>query len=1512
MRLILRLHRLGIALLAFSAFGMWNLSAPVQSAAQVTIVSASAPVRARSISGSGAMRRTSAARFLARRTSAGVTPARLLAQARQQSAAMPIALPAATTSLTNPWQPVGPAQVVSPYYDKVTGRVTSIAIDRADSTGNTVYVGTTGGGVWKSTNAAASASQVVFSPLTDTLPAFSSGKTASLSIGAISVQPGGTGVLLAGTGDPNDALDSYYGSGLLRSTDNGVTWSLIDQTSDALIGPYWNVSFIGEGFAGFAWSTTSPNLVVAAVSEAAEGTIVNSPINGVSVRGLYYSTDAGATWHLATITNGPYKTVQGPGTDFTGWGGSAATAVVWNPIRKMFYAAVRYHGYYSSPDGITWTRLTNQPGPQLAAINCPITPGSAGSTSCAIFRGALAVQSVTGDLFAFTVDQNNKDIGLWQDACNLQSGACASSTVTFAHQVATTALEATDGSKTIVQGTYNLWLAAVPSQADTLLYTGTVDISRCSLLNSCVWRNTTNATTCGAARVSPSQHAVDFLPGSAGQVFPGLMFFGNDGGLWRTTDGAQQSSSACSTSDAQSFDNLNGSLGSLAELTGLAQHPTDGSVYLAGLGANGTAAPVPGQAAWPQVLDGEGATTAIDPANPQNWYTTSASGVSIQRCTLGAACTPADFGQPAIGETQVSGDGLTMPVPAAYALDAADPSQMLVGTCRVWLGPANGAGWSSANAISGMLDGAPQPACNGNALIRSLAGSPAPSGEWLYAGMDGLLDGGGAVAGHVFQSWWTGSATAWKDLSTSPVVNASQGFNPGAFAVSSIVADAHDATGQTVYVTIEGFSGNGISAALVYRSTDAGGHWTNVNSNLPSAPANSLVVDPGDANTVYVALDTGVYVTRQIADCSNPLINCWSVYGVGLPNAPVTQLRVLGGSNPMLRAGTYGRGIWEIPLAASQSTGTTATVSPTSLTFADQVLQTASAQQTVTLTNTGTQPLLVTKIAAVGDFAQQNNCSTAIPAQGTCSIQVSFIPTQLGARSGTLTVYANIPSGQLTVALSGNGVGGANIVLLPTSLNFGTVATGTTSAAQNLTISNTGGTTIALGAMSVTGPYRITANTCGASLAPTYGCTVGIAFAPTVSGAAPGSFSVTDSLGTQTASLSGTGATSASDNLTPLALTFPAQLLATNSSPQLVTLTNNGDSALMPISAQTTGDFSVTSNCGASLAGHSSCAFSVVFHPTRAGQETGTLTVSDPLGTHTVALSGTGLAPAGISIAPTTLDFGGVGVGGSSAQSVTLTNNGGVSLTSIAFAATGDFALAANGCGASLAAGASCSFQVVFSPSQAGARTGNLTVTSSSATSFNVPLNGFGEDFSLVVVGSPSATVVTGQTASYALSLVPVAGSSGTVSLACTGAPKNTVCTVSPASAQVTGGNSVSISVQVTTGVSVAANSSPAFPRPAGHGPGRGQDAARGLLTLALLLPVGWGLRRRRSVWMVLLLVCLAFAPLGCGVTINGGKQSPPPNSPPGSTTPPGTYALTITATAPGIQRTAALNLTVE
>ena len=1440
---------------------------------------------------------------------------------------MAVCAPGAGGQKSATWSALGPAQVASQRYGLITGRVTSVAIDPADATGNAVYVGTAGGGVWKSTNAAGPAGSVTFVPLTDTLPVFSGNAgTAvlpSLTIGAVSVNGG---VVLAGTGDPNDATDSYYGEGILRTADGGVTWTVATGSHDGVAG---NHSFVGLAVAGFAWSTQNSNLVVVAMSQSAEGTLVNAADESYSVMGLYYSMDAGKTWAMATLKDGG-QVVQQP---LPGGGpGNSATAVAWNAARQRFYAAVRFHGYYESVDGETWTRVTNQPGTGLTAAACPTNPGATGSTSCPIFRGAIAVQPATGDTFALTVDINNRDQGLWQDVCGapFAGGSCAVNPIAFGKQLASTALEVGGGSTAIAQADYDLELGAVANGSDTLLFVGTEDLYRCSIGAGCVLRNTTNALNgCSApAKVAASQHGIAVLAGAGTGGLP-LVYVGSDGGLWRSADGVNQQQTPCSPDDANHFQNLNGGLGSLAEVVRFAEDPSDRGTLLAGLGANGTAATgnAASGGAWAQVATGEGGTVAIDAAAPQNWYASTGEGMNLRYCGSGNACSVSDFsGNATIGYAQVANDASLIAAP--WMLDPVLTSDVVIGTCRVWRGTArSGSGWSSANAISTDMGTSLDGACGAtSAMIRSLAAGGPASGvspvqnagsTVLYAGMAGRLDGGSTYAGHVFVQTAARTATAtteWMDVAKSPVGNdvADAGvFNPGGFDVSSVVADVHDSTGMTVYATVMGFARNGVNAPHVYRSLDGGGHWANISSNLPNAPANALLVDPNDANTVYVGMDSGLYATQAVTTCGIANTNCWSSLGTGLPNAPVVALQASAelatgdGRLGELRAGTYGRGIWEIPLLTAAAAAMPAmSLSPTSLSFAAQVVGTLSVTQAIVVTNSGNVPLVVTQIAMSGDFAETDTCVSAsggVAVGGTCALQVSFLPSATGVRTGLVTIYGNVTGGQATASLSGAATAAAAVVLNPVSATFSATNVGARSTAQNITVSNTGGTMVTLQTPVVAGDYAISASTCGATLGPSSGCTVSVVFAPTAAGVRQGTFSIADSVGTQTASLSGTGQLPATDTLSPLSLTFAAQPLNTGSGTQQVMLTNSGDAALTMIGAQvTSGDFAVVNGCGNSLNGHSSCALTVAFVPKGLGGQSGTLTVSDIYRSQTVSLSGTGLAPAGVSLAPVNgMTFGDVGVGQTAAaQTVTLTNNGGMSLAIQGLVASGDFGLVAgsNTCGATLAVGSSCAAQIVFTPAAGGSRNGALTVTDSAPGSpHTMPLSGVGVDFALASSGSTTQTEAAGSQAVYGLLLTSAAGVPGTAALTCTGAPAHATCVVNPASAAL-GGTTV-ITVTVATSVAGAAVKWP------------GQ---RRMMWLAALTPFGLLLLEPRLSHRAVLVVlaCAVVALGGCGasrlIPSDSGGGSP------GSTTPSGTYNLVVSGTSAGLTRTVGLSLVVQ
>ncbi|HZY62049.1 MAG TPA: choice-of-anchor D domain-containing protein [Edaphobacter sp.] len=1449
------------------------------------------------------------------------TAAQSMSAARTQEAELlsgvaPVAHDAQSPSgLNAAWQPLGPAQVESLAYGKVTGRVTAIAVDPADASGNTVYLGTTGGGVWKSTNAAGPQSDVTFAPLTDTLPVYNQNSGSyvmpSLSIGAVSVH---SGIVLAGTGDPNDATDSFYGGGILRSDDAGLTWTLIQQSDDGVNGHH---SFIGLGVAGFAWSSISPNTVVVAISQAAEGALVSAPDANNSVMGLYYSSDAGVTWQMATIMDGSQR-VQRP-LSFKQGGSNAVTAVVWNPVRQRFYAAVRYHGYYESADGATWTRLTSQPGINLDLTTCPTNPDGSGNPSCPIFRGALAVQPVTGDTFALTVDRNNVDQGLWQDVCAL-SGTSCSRPVTFGTQLTSTPLETGSGRR-IPQADYDLALAAVPAVTsgapDTLLFAGTVDLYRCSLANGCSLRNTTNAVNgCVApAMVAPAQHAIAAVASSS------TLYLGNDGGLWRSTDNVNQQATPCSADDATHFQNLNGSLGSLAEVVSFAQHPTDPGTLLAGLGANGTAATSSASpaasTAWQQLSPAEGGTVAIDQNNPLLWYISNGAGVNIKQCANGAACTALDFaGASTIGAAQTANDISLIDVP--WLLDPALSSNVLIGTCRAWRGAAaNGAGWSSANAISRFFGGSPSSSCSSNnPMVRSLAAA-GPAGtrgsQVLYAGMAGALDGGVSTAfgGHLFstaQADTAGSTTAWTDLALSPVTNDfsyNHKFNPGGFDISSIAADPHDPTGKTVYATVMGFR-----VPHLYRSTDGGANWTNISGNLPDAPANSIVVDPNNANTLYVALDTGVYVTTQASNCAG--VSCWSIYGSGLPNAPVTQLAVASamptgdGRTGMLRAATYGRGIWQIPLLTAGSAANAAiSLAPGALNFGSQTISTASEEQVITVTNSGDVLLNISGINLSGDFAETDTCTSAsVPIGATCLIHMRFLPIAIGSRTGLLTIYANVSGGQITAALSGTGTDPAPVVINPAALSFPATTVNSTTAAQNITISNTSTTTITLQNPTVTGDFHLTANTCGATLASQTGCTVAIAFTPTANGVRTGTFSIGTGAGPQTAALSGTGTLPATDALSTSVLIFGPQQLTTVSVAQQVILTNSGDEPLTGIAARiSTGDFTVANACGNSLNPHSSCAINVSFQPQNIGPASGTLIVSDQYRAQTVSLTGTGVAPPGVSLSPLfNLTFPATGVGQSALpQTVTLSNNGGVLLSISSFATSGDFSIlpGSNTCGSALAPATACTLQIIFVPTASGARSGTLTVTDSAPNSpQTLRLSGTAVDFAIAADGDTTVTIPSGEKATFPL-LFRSSSTGGAVAFTCTGAPVNSSCTITPSTASLNG-SPLTVSVVVQTGIAASAGT-----------------AAQGkMLWLAMLLPLSlFALRRRRIPPLIclLLLVSVLF-PLGCGAGRKIPTDSPPGGGPSssGSATPAGTYPIVVSATSAGLTRTIQLTIIVK
>ncbi|MGH9681596.1 MAG: choice-of-anchor D domain-containing protein, partial [Candidatus Acidiferrales bacterium] len=246
--------------------------------------------------------------------------------------------------------------------------------------------------------------------------------------------------------------------------------------------------------------------------------------------------------------------------------------------------------------------------------------------------------------------------------------------------------------------------------------------------------------------------------------------------------------------------------------------------------------------------------------------------------------------------------------------------------------------------------------------------------------------------------------------------------------------------------------------------------------------------------------------------------------------------------------------------------------------------------------------LHITSTTLTGDFTQTNTCPAPATGIGSgCTYTVLFAPTAQGLRTGVLTIVTDAPGGQtFTVNLAGTGVLIPTVSVNPTSLQFGSQVVGTASAAQSVTVSNTGNGVLNLSNLALAGPFTQT-TTCGASVAPSSSCMYSIKFAPSASGPAGGTLTATTNAagGLIGIGLNGTGATGPVPLAQPTNLTFSGtQPVGTTSASVPVTLRNVGDAAFMIAGVRASENFSETNNCPSSLAAGASCTINVSFAPT--------------------------------------------------------------------------------------------------------------------------------------------------------------------------------------------------------------------------------------------------------------------------------------------------------------------------
>jgi len=306
------------------------------------------------------------------------------------------------------------------------------------------------------------------------------------------------------------------------------------------------------------------------------------------------------------------------------------------------------------------------------------------------------------------------------------------------------------------------------------------------------------------------------------------------------------------TNNGTSWTDLSAGL-SIAMLYGISNNPAVAGTVWAGHQDNGTNRLQTGT--WSQRIGGDGMWTINSHTNTNTVYGSLYYG-DIRRSTNGGTSF-----------TQVAGNGVngineTGGWVTPYIQDPNASGTLYAGFTRVWKTTNSGNAWTVGYAVSG-----------GTGKIVAMDMS-ANSSNVVYS----------AKSNRIWRN--TTDISAGLPISTNSITYIR--VDPG--------------NENRLWVTFSGFT----AANKIFRSTDGGSTWTNITYNLPNLPANCVEYKAGTPEEIYVGTDVGVYAFE-------PSTNTWSSFNTGLPNVIVRDLKIHYGSGKM-RAGTYGRGLWETDL----------------------------------------------------------------------------------------------------------------------------------------------------------------------------------------------------------------------------------------------------------------------------------------------------------------------------------------------------------------------------------------------------------------------------------------------------------------------------------------------------------------------------------------------------------------------------------------------------------------------
>jgi photosystem II stability/assembly factor-like uncharacterized protein len=737
------------------------------------------------------------------------------------------------------WTPIGPAPIPNGQTQApsgpVSGRTISIAVHPSNP--DIVYVGTAQGGIYRSLDGGVNWTAIFDGAM-------------SLAIGALALAPSNPEILYVGTGEPNGSADSFFGVGVYRIDNASTTANLTGPINPAVAtGVAGTTAFTGRAVSRILVHPTDPATIFVATFTGTGGNpaggSVGFTVPPLAMRGVYRSTNA--TTASPTFTKLTVTSAGSIPPDTTG--DVTISDLVMDPGDPNVIVAWVLDSAATAGSGGIY-RTTNALAATPAFTQLLVTTTTAA-------RGELTANRVAGvtNMWAATGESNGR-LRRSTDGGATWSGFLTGG-VNFCNP----------------QCFYDIAVAAHPTVATTVHLGGSPTLIQARSTDAGA-TFTTNPTT--AAGLHVDTHVIVYAPSD-----PNIMYFGSDGGIWRSTD------------SGTTWVSRNNTQFNATQFQSLALHPTDREFMIGGTQDNGTEFKLP-DGSWIRTDGGDGGYTIIDQnatdvtnVTMYHTYFNNATQIGFARKTSQVSPTGgwSTFG---CGMTNPNGI-LCNPVAVLFyapmAAGPGNPQTIYMGSDTVWRSTNTG---TTMTAVSQVLMPGPPVAHP----ITTLAISPA-SDDFRLAGTRN---------GRVFMSNTPG-ATTMTDV-TAPGMPLP---NPADTVFRRPVARAlfHPTDPNTAWVA---FGGYGVTTGHhVWKTNNLSGGaatWFPAGFGIPDVPVNSMTIDPAAPFTLYAATDIGVYASQDGG------IN-WVPYSESLPRVAVFDIAFQNSSPRVLRIATHGRGIWE-------------------------------------------------------------------------------------------------------------------------------------------------------------------------------------------------------------------------------------------------------------------------------------------------------------------------------------------------------------------------------------------------------------------------------------------------------------------------------------------------------------------------------------------------------------------------------------------------------------------------